>query len=300
MVTTKDKIRALDMPVLDQVFEMSSGYVLNFSDRTFAEFFYDELGINIDDPRYAQQGGSKGKRLRFFLRNADRALALKTLNALWEYRTSSKLLSDDDELPPKIATAFFAIIKRLGGSPLDAPEPAVVPQEIVDQKRVADLSAQLVAVSQLAPHQRGYAFEKFLKDLFDVYGLAGRASFRIQGEQIDGSFVLANQTYLLEAKWTNTLVDAATLRSFNAKVEDKAKWSRGLFVSQSGFSEDGLAAFGRGNSVICVDGLDLYEILSQGLSFPDVIAMKVRRAAETGQPFIRVRELNFSANPKAP
>ena len=67
LVRAKNKIRALDMPVLDEVFEMSRGYVLNFSDRTFAEFFYDELGISIDDPCYAQQGESKGKRLRFFI-----------------------------------------------------------------------------------------------------------------------------------------------------------------------------------------------------------------------------------------
>ena len=76
------------------------------------------------------------------------------------------------------------------------------------------------------------------------------------GEQIDGSFVLGEQTYLIEARWTNAQVDAATLRAFNAKVEDKAKWSRGLFVSQSGLESEGLIAFGRGKSVICMDGLE--------------------------------------------
>ena len=70
--------------------------------------------------------------------------------------------------------------------------------------------------------------EKFLKDMFDAYGLSARASFRLVGEQIDGSFVLGDDIYLLEAKWTNDFVDTATLRSFNAKVEDKARWSRGL------------------------------------------------------------------------
>jgi len=40
-----------------------------------------------------------------------------------------------------------------------------------------------------------------------------------------------------------------------------------------------------------MDGLDLYETLDRLLSLEDVIARKVRRAAESGQPFVRVRDL---------
>ena len=294
----KTKIRTLDMPVLDEVFEMGDGYVLNFTDKTFGVFFREELGINIDDPCYSSEGGSKGKRLRYFLRQVDRSLALRTLMALWEYRAVSKLKDDDsDALSPKIEKAFFDIVFRLGGTRPDAPDTAtiatVTAQLNVDPQIVTGLEARLLDVSNMQPHPRGIAFERFLKDMFDAYGLGGRASFRLYGEQIDGSFVLAGQTYLLEAKWTNDKVDTATLRAFNAKVEDKAKWSRGLFVSQSGFTEVGLSAFGRGKSVICMDGLDLYEILNQHLNFAEVIALKVRRAAESGQPFIRVRDLNL-------
>ena len=126
-------------------------------------------------------------------------------------------------------------------------------------------------------------------------GLSARAPFRLAGEQIDGSFVLGNDIYLLEAKWTNALVDAATLRSFNAKVEDKAKWSRGLLLSYSGFSSEGLLAFGRGKSVICMDGRDLHYILSHQLDFAMVLAIKVRRAAETAQPFVRVDDLTLQS-----
>ena len=56
-------IRSIDMMFLNDVFEMNSGYVLNFSDRTFAQFFAEELNIDIDDTNYAQTGNSKGKRL---------------------------------------------------------------------------------------------------------------------------------------------------------------------------------------------------------------------------------------------
>jgi hypothetical protein len=61
------KIRHVDMRFLDDVFEMQGGYVLDFSDRTFAEFFRSELTININDRKYFQGGTSKAKRLRTFL-----------------------------------------------------------------------------------------------------------------------------------------------------------------------------------------------------------------------------------------
>jgi hypothetical protein len=120
---------------------------------------------------------------------------------------------------------------------------------------------------------------------------APRASFRVVGEQIDGSFELSGETYLLEAKWKGLPVGASDLHAFHGKVVDKAAWSRGVFVSDSGFTEDGLAAFGRGKSVVCMDGLDLHDMLDKGLSFADVMAKKVRRYAETGHPFVRVRDL---------
>ena len=164
-------------------------------------------------------------------------------------------------------------------------------QPRIDETTASSLAEHLLEVSELAPQRRGYAFEKFLKSKFDAYGLSARASFRLVGEQIDGSFVSGGDTYLLEAKWTIDQVDAATLCAFNAKVQDKASWSRGLLVSHSGFSSEGLNAFGRGNSVICMDGLDLHNILSRRLDFATVLAMKAQWTAETGQPFVRVDDL---------
>jgi hypothetical protein len=155
----------------------------------------------------------------------------------------------------------------------------------------AELTLKLLNLSALAPHPRGYAFEKFLVDVFEAFKLAPRGAFRLVGEQIDGSFVLHHETFLLEAKWQNEKAGSAELRSFSGKVSDKATWSRGLFISNSGFSDDGLLSFGRGKPVILMNGLDLYETLTRGLSLVDVLAKKVRRAAETGHPYVPVRDL---------
>jgi len=102
--------------------------------------------------------------------------------------------------------------------------------------RIATLRDDIVKLSTLAPQARGYAFETFLKSLFEVYGLNPREAFRIRGEQIDGSFVLANETYLLEAKWESVLTGVADLHIFHGKLEQKAAWARGLFLSHAGSS----------------------------------------------------------------
>jgi hypothetical protein len=103
---------------------------------------------------------------------------------------------------------------------------------------------------------RGYAFETFLKDLFDAYGLAAQESFRLRGEQIAGSFQFGHETYLVDAKWQGQAIGVAELSTFHGKIEQKASWTRGLFVSNSGFTDEGLAAFGRGKPVVCLDGYD--------------------------------------------
>ncbi len=287
------RLKATELRLLDDLFDMHGGYVLDFSNRTFAEFFLDELGIDIYSPRWEGGGTSKAKRLRFYLRNSPAPTVVRTLQALWDYREAERRRQGADETIPAAEEQFYDLIERLGGT---RPRPKRQARSAADDINLdpitsAALKADLMALSQLEPQARGFAFERFLKALFDANGMSGRASFRLVGEQIDGSFEFAGDPYLLEAKWTATKIGVADLRSFNAKVEDKATWSRGLFVSDSGFSEDGLTAFGRGNSIVCMDGLDLYEMLDQNFALSEVLRQKVRRAAETGQPFVRLREL---------
>lgn len=287
-------IRRLDMLLIDDLFEMGGGYVLNFSDRTLAEFFA-ELDIDIDDPHYARNGTSKAKRLRCFLQSVDIPTAVRTLKALWEYREAVREHFGQPEKMHGAKDRFEQLIERIQGGASPVVHPPAAPAwpvvGVPSATLVSAILADLMALSKLDPHPRGFAFEKFLKRMFDAYGLEARDAFRLKGEQIDGSFQLANETYLLEAKWQNAQSGAAELHGFHGKLEQKAVWARGLFISNSGFTEDGLDAFGRGKRVICMDGYDLYELLSRNLSLAKVLERKVRNAAETGVLFARVRDL---------
>lgn len=286
---------SLDTLDLDEIAELVSyprgeGYVLQFSDPGFVAFFKTEFRVNINEDRFKDIGASKGKRLRSFLMQAKDGTALRALEVLWKHRLAI-LRRNRDEDPMPGAEARFAELKAKLGASAKPTEPAPEPRPAVAAAVLEELKAEIVRITALEPQPRGYAFETFLRELFAAYGLKPREAFRNRGEQIDGSFVLDGAVYLLEAKWQNAQTGVADLRGFEGKLQDKARWVRGLFLSQSGFTEDGLAAFGRGKQTVCMDGLDLYEMLNRGLRFDEVIEAKVRRAAETGAPFIRVRDL---------
>ncbi len=162
------------------------------------------------------------------------------------------------------------------------------------ESTVQALQSKLLKISSLSPQERGFEFERFLAELFEAFNLAPRDSFRLVGEQIDGSLQFQGETYLVEATWRATPVGQEELLAFSGKVAGKAKWSRGLLISYSRFSEAGLDAFARGKptNIVCMDGLDLYTILQDKLDLRDVLTQKARRAAETNEAFVPVRNLS--------
>jgi hypothetical protein len=84
--------------------------------------------------------------------------------------------------------------------------------------KAQELATLLVEITKLDPQARGLRFEGFLNELFAGFGLAPRGSFRLVGEQIDGSFKLHGQTYLVEAKWHGPQIGFADLMTFSGKV----------------------------------------------------------------------------------
>ena len=87
-------LKRSDMRTIDTALAMGSGYVLNFSDRTFAEFFEDEFRISIDDERYKTRGTSKANRLRCFIDQEDEYLVARVLRRLWQERETIPMFRD--------------------------------------------------------------------------------------------------------------------------------------------------------------------------------------------------------------
>jgi hypothetical protein len=126
------------------------------------------------------------------------------------------------------------IIEKLGGRPLPAgsantqiyPGPANSTRPA--ESKLVELEAEFLAMHTMGDEAqaRGYAFERFLKKWFDAWGLDARGSFKLKGEQIDGSFLHRGSVYLIEAKWRNAPTDASPLRAFQETVGDHFEGAR--------------------------------------------------------------------------
>jgi len=136
--------------------------------------------------------------------------------------------------------------------------------------------------------KRGFALEKFLYDLFLLYELEPKGSFKVFGEQIDGSFTFHGTDYLLEAKWKRQ-VDRSDLASFCYKVETKFKTAVGLLITIDGVTSEAISPHFK--SIIVMDGTDLIAILDGYVTLPDLLLKKRRKASETGNIYLTFNQL---------
>jgi len=182
--------------------------------------------------------------------------------------------------------------KKPTEKPLERPAGTRMVQADETQIEYAKLVESLVALESLEPVRRGFAFERFLNDLWTAFGLAPRGSFRLTGEQIDGSFQLDGSTYLVEARWRQEWADREALDVLQSKVERRA-YARGLFVSYAGFSPEGLLAFrsGKPTRIICLDAFDLFYVLKREISLIEALRKKQRKADEENAAYIPLQDL---------
>ncbi|CAK7192113.1 hypothetical protein COMNV_00298 [Commensalibacter sp. Nvir] len=74
-------LTSFERRTLEKLLGMRGGYVLNFTDRTYAEFFND-YHVKIDAEQYRTGGDSKAKRMRTFWNVASNAIVGRVLKGL--------------------------------------------------------------------------------------------------------------------------------------------------------------------------------------------------------------------------
>lgn len=142
------------------------------------------------------------------------------------------------------------------------------------------------------PQKRGFRLERIIRELFEIFDLDPKASFRIIGEQIDGAFTLEGTDFLFEAKWQQDLVGAAELDSLAGKLGRKLENTLGLFLSINGFSDDGIKAHASGRRLILLmDGSDLMAVLEGRIDLYQLLLRKRRHASRTGNIYLRIHEI---------
>lgn len=111
----KTEIRAIENAM---AFPRGFGYVLDFSDRTFEEYFQDEFCVDINSEEFSGGGTSKRNRLNTYLKNSSNSSALRVLRSLWDQREG--LLSEHEgmdsvEEARKNSEPFRKVMENLQG-----------------------------------------------------------------------------------------------------------------------------------------------------------------------------------------
>jgi hypothetical protein len=275
----------------EKLLGMETGYVLNFSNRSFAEFVRDSTGRNIYDERYNYASGSKANRLRAFWQKEENSVVGKLMCDMLDYQGES---GQQQEVCRLIVARLFG---RRGGSGKTEVSDAQSPESLEEQRRSSALSRLKDAFLALAiepdRNAAGLALEKLLNELFEVFGLRPRQPFRVVGEQIDGSFELEGQVYLMESKWEKDALPEADLLVFRGKIEGKSTFTRGVFIALNDITGPAREAITRGKapSFFVMNGHDLMMILSETIGLTDFLRKRVRLLAEEGCVCVPFSEL---------
>jgi hypothetical protein len=219
-----------------------------------------------------------------------RSAQIKTLNgylfelgfkfpALWDKELWSSLDGDSTRRAQKIVEA------ELRSEELQATQIAT------RERKREELRDSFYALCKDENRQRaGLKLEILLNHLFEMFQLSPRGAFKLVGEQIDGSFLLDEESYLVEAKWEAEHLAEDKLLVFRGKIEGKSSFTRGTFVSVSGFTTECLQSISKHKqpTFFLVDGYDLTTVLEGQTTLTDLLRAKRNRLAEEGTLLYRV------------
>jgi restriction endonuclease Mrr len=168
---------------------------------------------------------------------------------------------------------------------------AAVQRAISD--KLLELKRLLYELIADTDHQkRGYALERLLNQMFALFDIDAKASFRVVGEQIDGAFTFEGTEYLLEAKWQQHRSDVPDLDSFAGKIGRKLENTLGLFMSVNGFQDSVIETYSQNRPrLFLMDGADLSAVLEDRIPLPDLLRRKRQHASRTGEVFISAYQI---------
>ena len=162
------------------------------------------------------------------------------------------------------------------------------------RERIGQLRETFIGLLQSTPgnnadrQDRGYKLERLFADLFRAYDMEYRPSYKVPGEQIDGSFHFRGFTYIVEVKWRGDPPTSGDLLQFKAKVDAKMESTRGVFISMAGYDDDVLKYFintarGSRNNVILFNGSDVSKLFEGNIGLEDALTAKIDTAEQEGR-----------------
>ena len=283
------KLTFSEKKLIEIVFGMGGGYVLDFSNREFREFMKDVVQYDIYD-KY--QGLSKAKMLREFINDESDVYVGKAIILLINYMNENNLVKEDVK---DKSEKLYEIGKRLLGKTnnkkkQNANKPL---KPNVNYESLKNLLLDIEKIS--SPQAKGYEFEKYLNSLFEAFKLEPNASYRTEHDQIDGSFTFEGNTVLIEAKYKSKEITKDDLILFENKLKSKSHFTKGLFITYSRVSSKALVYFkDSGSRIVVLTVEEIFLMCQNKISLIKVLQSKFRQLDERGLIFRHILELNLN------
>ncbi len=135
------KLKGVDRIKLEKFLDMGSGYVCDFSDRTFGDFVLESTGIDLYTEDYSTSGTSKANRLRTFWKKEPNHVTAKLLRDLLEYWFTQKVVNSKIKAEDKaLYELCLKIVRNLQDSLIENSE-ALQPNS--DDANFADLAVSI-------------------------------------------------------------------------------------------------------------------------------------------------------------
>lgn len=163
-----------------------------------------------------------------------------------------------------------------------------VERESAEATKLDQLRTEFYDLSKQSDRQAaGYQFEKFLNELFNLNELQPRKSFKLTGEQIDGSFMLDDELYLVEAKWEKNPIGITDLYVFREKILGKSTFTRGVFISVNGITPEAKMELTHGKTpnFFIINGYHITLVLEGNTDLTSLLRSTLRKLLEEGEVY---------------
>jgi hypothetical protein len=137
-------------------------------------------------------------------------------------------------------------------------------------------------ITSIERQAAGFDLEDIIKELFTLFEIDYKKSYKTNTQQIDGYFKFDSFNYLVEAKWRKDLPNESEIGAFQRKVKTKLESTRGIFISMNGYREEVISQFNGHNCIILFCGIDLTYILEGRIDLLELLSIKIDKASQYG------------------